>query len=726
MRSCSRFGAASRRCACWAILPERGAAAAKGCWGFVVAKGLCAWLVVALTAHALWAQSEEAVPDPALDAAFQKLVVLELGQDLGAFAPIQRAVARSHVDQRVRVDLEKRLTAVLRGPATDLALDYACRELALVGSDESVSVLVPLLSNVRLSYMARYALEGIGGAAAGKALRDMLANVEGPRRVGIVTSLGRLADREAVPAIAALLAGEDWELTEAALVALGRIGDKAAGEALKQFVPAAPEVARNAAADAALEAAASLARQGERNAAADLYALLQSADAEHFRAAAYRGLIELNPPESARTIAAGLASEEPWRRVVAADCLCDVKDSSAIGTIAAAIPDLPEAGQTAAYASLKRVSHAAIRAAAWRSLQQPAEGVRVAALEALAASAVAEDVPRLAELTVSANRPAERDAAFETLRTMPAEGTDLALLDLLNRAADLPPALVRCAFARRSPVFVPAFLQAAESANAQTRLVAFNALEIMATEKEADSLIRLLCKTPAGEEREAADRAVWMSCQRIAEPALRTAPLLAAMARADEAGQSALLPSLARMGGEEALAAVRAAMRSQNAEVRDSGYRALANWPDASVADELLEIAKSSDVPAHRVWSLRAYVRLMSLPSQRPPQETFGLLKQALELATRAEDKALIVTRMGAVRSPDCLTLLLTFLDDAELKTAAIPAIFELAKGLSQSDPEPARAALEKIQSRTDDPVLRQRIPRVLRDMELRRQAGKQ
>jgi len=45
----------------------------------------------------------------------------------------------------------------------------------------------------------------------------------------------------------------------------------------------------------------------------------------------------------------------------------------------------------------------------------------------------------------------------------------------------------------------------------------------------------------------------------------------------------------------------------------------------------------------------------------------------------------------------------------------AVPAVFELAKGLSQTHPDQARAALEKIQILTDDAAIRQQIPKVLR-----------
>ena len=176
------------------------------------------------------------------------------------------------------------------------------------------------------------------------------------------------------------------------------------------------------------------------------------------------------------------------------------------------------------------------------------------------------------------------------------------------------------------------------------------------------------------------------------------------------------------MGGEESLAAVHEAMQSSDQAVRDAGYRALANWPDDSVAGELLDIAKSSEVDAYRVWSLRAYARVVTLPSERPAQTTYEMLSSAMDLATRTEDKQLIISRLGAVRVPDALTRLLAYVDQPELKDAAVPAVFALAKGLSQSHPDQARAALEKIRTLTEDAVILQQIPKVLRDIEARKQ----
>jgi len=681
-----------------------------------LALGICAYIVVAL---APWAASAQSAPDanPALSQAFEMLGKLELGQDLGLFAPIRQAVVASRSDEQVRADLEGRLVAVLQGDATDLAKDYACRQLVIVGSDASLPALSPLLPNPRMSYMARFALEGIGSSSAKKTLREMLAKTEGRQKVGVVVSLGRLADAEAVTAIAALLGEEDAELQEVCLVALGRIGNTPAADAIGAFADKAPESLHEAVVSAQLDTVESLCLRGEHKEAAEICQSLVESDSEVVRAGGFRGMLVARPTQALAMAVEGLKSNEDGKRAIAADWVAGLEEPEEIEKIASAIAECPTPGQIAALVSLKHLRHPAIRQAAWKALDQPDADVHAAALAALIRSGTADDVPALVALMKS-----NGDAAFETLRLMPAEGVHGAFIAWMDQAKDLPAVAVQSALSRRSPDFIPAFLRAAESSDAATRVEAFKALEIMGTEKEAPALAVLLCKTPSGEERELVGRAVWMSCQKIAEPEERSAPLLTAMAEGNGEAQCAVLPTLARIGGQEALPAVRKAMQSTDQAVRDAGYRALANWPDATIADELLEIAKTSDVDSYRIWSLRAYARVVALPSERPAQKTFEMLRDAMKLANRNEEEVLFVSRLAAVRVPDSLDLLLSFVDDTQLKAAAVPAVFTLAKGLSQSHPDQAAAALRKIQPMTQDAALLQQIPKVLRDIDARKQ----
>lgn len=662
----------------------------------------------------------EPTAEPALDEAFEKLMALEPGQDLQQFRPIDHAVGAAHSDESIRADIEARLVRILRGEATDLGKDYACRQLVTVGGDEAITALRELVPDARMSYMARFALEGIGGPDAADALRELLATTEGLQQIGVVISLGRMADAEAATLIAALLDHADRPLADACLTALGQIGTVTAARALQEYVGRDGAASSPAAIDALLASAESLCRAGQYALAAELCQGLWGAESRRVREGAFRGWIAANPDQSLAIVIAALAGDEDWKRVAAADYVADLRQPGELQQIAVALEDLPAEGQVAALKSLTPRSDPAIRQAALSLATSANTDVAVAALEALILSGTAEDVPDLATIVIDRDDPQKRQAAFETIRRMPADGVDQAVKALLGQTENPPPVMVQLAVARRSPMLVPALLKAARAPHAVARLEAWLGLELMAQPQHAAQLVDLLLETAPGPEREAADRAVWLTSLRIEDPAQRSAPLLAALEAGHQNAAVVLLPTLARIGDPAALPAVRKAMQSSQARVRDAGYRALANWPDPIVADELLEIAKTSEVDAYRIWALRAFARLVALPSDRPAQETFRMLRDAMPLAVRIEDKQLFLSRLSAVRVPEALDLLMSYLGDPELESAAVPAIFTLAKGLSQTHPERAAAALNKIQPLVTDPEIEQQIPRVLRDIDNR------
>lgn len=657
--------------------------------------------------------------DPALDEAFGKLMVLEPGQDLQQFRPIDRAVQAAQHDEAIRADIEARLVRVLRGEATELGKDYACRQLVTVGSDVAIAALSELLPDARMSYMARFGLEGIGGPDAAAALRELLNVTVGLPQMGVVISLGRMADADAATPIAALLDGAERPLADACLTALGQIGTVPAARALQEHV-AEQESPSPAAIDAMLAAAESLCRAGQYELAAELCHGLLGAESRRVREGAFRGWIAANPDRSLAIIIAALAGDEDWKRVAAADCIADLRDPADLQQIAAALEDLPAEGQVAALVSLTPRSDPAIRQAALSLIGSTNTDAAAAALEALILSGTADDVPALMALVIDGQDPSIRQAAFETIRRMPADGVDQAVQALMDQTEAPAPMLVQLAVARRTPMLVPALLKAASAPDATSRLEAWRGLEILAQGQHAAQLVDLLLKTAPGPEREAADRTVWLTCLRIEDREQRSAPLLAALEQGGQNAAVVLLPTLARIGDAAALPAVRRAMQSSQGQVRDAGYRALANWPDPIVADELLEIAKTSDVDAYRIWALRAFARLIVLPSDQSPEQTFRMLRDAMPLAVRVEDKRLFLSRLSAVRVPEALDLLMSYVGDPELESAAVPAIFTLAKGLSQTHPQQAAAALNKIQPLVADPEIEQQIPRVLRDIENR------
>ncbi len=100
---------------------------------------------------------------------------------------------------------EAELLAVLHSDATLQEKSAACRQLARIATKEAVPTLAALLGDEKLSHMARYALEGIRDPSVDAALRDALGKVQGQPRLGVIGSLGARRDAQAVGALAGLL-----------------------------------------------------------------------------------------------------------------------------------------------------------------------------------------------------------------------------------------------------------------------------------------------------------------------------------------------------------------------------------------------------------------------------------------------------------------------------------------------------------------------------------------
>ena len=233
-------------------------------------------------------------PDPrvGVDKAFETLKSFDWGQDRAPLGTIEQAVAASHDNAAAKKDLETRLTAMLKSDAPQAAKDFACRQLSLVGSADCTAALAGLLTDKKLSHMARYALERIGSAEAVTVMRDALPKVSGRLKVGVINSLGVRRDAKSTGALVALLSGADNEVASAAAAALGLIANAEAAKALGDFQAKAPKELRLAAADAYLTCAERLLAEGKKAEATTIYKALNSPkQPKHVRLAAMRGLL---------------------------------------------------------------------------------------------------------------------------------------------------------------------------------------------------------------------------------------------------------------------------------------------------------------------------------------------------------------------------------------------------------------------------------------------------
>ena len=94
--------------------------------------------------------------------------------------------------------MEKQLDDFLKSDASYAAKDFVCRELSIAGTEASVPALASMLTDEKVSDIARYALERIPGAAVDDALRKALPKAKGNAEVGIINTLGVRGDKKAL------------------------------------------------------------------------------------------------------------------------------------------------------------------------------------------------------------------------------------------------------------------------------------------------------------------------------------------------------------------------------------------------------------------------------------------------------------------------------------------------------------------------------------------------
>ncbi len=158
-----------------------------------------------------------------LDEDFQKILTYSFGDSREPLTVIEDRVRDSFGNGEQRLALERQFAEVLRREeATYDCRDFACRQLRIMGTEESVDALYDLLLVPETADMARYALQENMSEDAGKALRKALGKTDGAVLVGVVNSIGERGDEQAVDDLGKLASGTG-DVAAAAREALAKI-----------------------------------------------------------------------------------------------------------------------------------------------------------------------------------------------------------------------------------------------------------------------------------------------------------------------------------------------------------------------------------------------------------------------------------------------------------------------------------------------------------------------
>jgi hypothetical protein len=381
---------------------------------------------------------------------------------------------------------------------------------------------------------------------------------------------------------------------------------------------------------------------------------------------------------------------------------------------AAALPKLsPEAQAGLITALADRKDPAAFPAVRTMIAKAQDESVRVAAIRAIGSLGNVDDICTLVHLTASPSK-AVKAAAIDSLVRLPGKETALSIAAASDATApEAHVILIHVLAKRRAREAVPHLLKAAVNDDAGVRKAAMAALGELAGSDSIPGMVQGVLKSKPGAERDAAERDVAEVCSR-GDAKDQAVPLLEAMSKLSTADQNALLPTVGRVGRPAVLKAVEAAIADADPARHEAGLRALCNWPDASVAPRLLELAKSDPHAEHRALTLKALIRVAPLADGRSNDERLALLKQVMSLCTRDDERLQVIKRASAIRSVESLRFIMPYIDQPAFAEQACETVVELAHHRDLRVPNEAEfnRALDKVLAVSKNATTRERATR--------------
>ena len=632
-----------------------------------------------------------------LDKAFADLPKCKFGESQAPMDTIDQEIRAQHASAEATAALANRLATVLDGSPTIEARRYALRRLRRIGDNNCLPAVSKQLRDADTAQLAAGVLQELNTDPSRAALRAALADTKGIVLVQVVNTLGLMADAPAAAAVVKLLGSEDEQVKLAAASALGHIGTKEASDAVLAELGKAKDALHDRLVDAALTCADKLTASDKAAATAIFERFYKDENATFIRLAALRGLVATKGGDSATLVVEAIKSKDHVLATAATGLVRLVPGENAAKVFADALPGLEPAVQLGVLEGIASREDKSALPLFLAAAKGDSPDVRMVALRAIGSMGGPEQVAMLVNLAATAKGD-EQLAARRALERLPGDAVTAKMVELLEKADPATRVeLIRALPGRSAPNAVPVLFAAAKDASEEVRVEAIKTLGSLAPAADLGKLLAMFKDAKAEKETTAIEDAVSAVIHKV--PPADRAPygeqVVAALKGATPAVQCALVRVAARIETPASLAAVRQAVRGDNAEVADAAVRALAKSTDVTVLPDLLDLGRSATKTSHKILGLQGYITL-TVNSDLPADEKTKNLSAAWGLATRTEEKRQVISGLTDLHSTYSLKLLMTALDDATVVEEAAAAAVNVARSL-KGQPALCTEAMQKV-----------------------------
>ncbi|MBN1480153.1 HEAT repeat domain-containing protein [candidate division KSB1 bacterium] len=651
------------------------------------------------------------------DEVLSKIGSYDYGDSRENLTTISEMLREASGDVLKLTEYEKAMLEVLAAKETTFAAkQFLCKELSIMGTEQSVPTLAKLLQKDETADIARYALERIPGDKVDAILLVAMGKTKGKVRVGVINTIGERQIKTAAPDLGKLMTNKEADVAMAAATALGKIATDESATLLGASLLKLEGKVRDVAMDAYLKNADAFLKAGDKAKAEAIYEpLFAETESIPTRSAALTGLIKTvdNPTELIVKILQ--KDENPTVKAVAISLVHQCKRDLDLPAIAATMPKLDALGQIQLLTAFRMKGDPVARDIVVKAVDSDNEEISTAAIQALAVIGDKSDAERLARLAASSTGD-KKELVKEALARLNAEGTNDAIIAAIpNAEAKTKVELVESIGERQMTASIPTLLDAAQDENVRVRVAALKALSQVSSPSDINALIDLLINAQSDAERRESERMVVAVATKIDDKDKQGDAVLEAITKVDDIkAKSSLMLVAGSIGDPDALPVLRQALASEDNELKRAAILSLSEWPTPEPLKDLKEVAGAATEPSHKVLALRGYIRLIGLESDRAKPETVALYKTALDLATDAGEKRMALSGLGKVRCPGAMFLAAEYLDDPELKGEAEIAVLENSWSAGNADRDKVKAVLQKVYENTDDERLKRGAKQML------------
>lgn len=589
-------------------------------------------------------------------------------------------------------EVEQLLKIIQSADAAENDRANAFEKIGDVAGPKAVEVLAGYLDDEKWSHYARFALQKMPGDEATEALLDALDTLQGDLKLGVIDTLGRRGDEEAVARLTPLLAASDTDVHAAAAVALGAIATSDAADALTEALAAENDPKRREALAASLlMVGQQLAKEGQADAAAELFDQLREADLpKPYRVGATQYAIRVRGAKGVELLTEQLRSSDPdyFRAGLAVARTLPGHEVTQATTEVLQQEETTER-QVLLILALKDRGDADALPAIEQHLKSDATPVELAAIGALGELGDASAVPKLLSIADRENT----DSVIEALVALKAEGVDEALIEATEPAS--PSVLaVKALGRRRVEAAAPRLLKLSQSETAAVSEAAIVALGKTAPQERFLDLVGLLKKAKSPERKEAVQEAIRAAVLRSTHPDVCAAALGAMIPSSSGAEREFLFEQIRAAGGQKAIALMRQFATGSDEALQDAATKTLGTWLSADAAPVLLEVAEGEGKFANR--ALGGYIRIFR-QFELPEDKRVALAREALRVADRPNERNAAIEALTRFPGLGSFDLALEQLDVAGSEETAAQAVLTIGRTVLDLNPEKAKAGLKQL-----------------------------